>query len=272
MSSAGASDIDIAGQLSIESVQASFSAALGGSADTFGENFECNISGVRSGGQEIELGTDAITIAGGDTPVGGDAVAELVNDEILGNAGGEAGPADFGNITVTPNPGPVEVISPDGTSLERRFGCLEVRYRNLTAGTDVRLTFGNVSAVMTAFNDVPFNDVPFVSGGPTDATGGSGVPAAGSASASLAGGAVSVGPPATGSSGSAVAGSATIALPDTPTPGSGAPRPTADAFLETANIAGWGIDGGWFAPFSLLALTIPVLMKCRRKTFLTDRR
>lgn len=270
VSSAGASDIDIAGLLSIESVQASFSAALGGSADTLGEEFECNISGVRSGGQEIELGADAITIAGSDTPVGGEAVGGLVNDVILGNAGGEAGPADFGNITVIPNPGPVEVISPDGTSLERRFGCLEVRYRNTTAGTDVRLTFGNVSAVMTAFNDVPFDP-----GGSTDVTGGSGGTTGGSASDSLAGGPVSVGSPATGSSGSSGstgAGSATLALPDTPAPGSGAPRPTAHAFLETANIAGWGIDGGWLAPFSLLALSIPVLMKSRRKTFLTDRR
>lgn len=259
VSSAGASDVDVAGLLGIESVRASFSGALGATADTLEEQFECNIAGVRAGGEEIELGTDAITIAGGDTDTGGDVVSGLVND-LLGTLGGEAGPADFGTITVTPNPEPVTSISEDGTSLERRFGCLEVRYRNVTSGSDVRLTFGNVTVSMTAFNDEPFGAGP-VESAPTTGLDSSG-PTGGPAPLTSGGSGASGGPPAGGSE---------SALPTAPNPGSNAPNPSADSFLQTASIPGWGIDGGWLAPFSLLALSIPFLVKSRRLTFMTDR-
>ena len=256
VSSAGASDIDIAGQLSIESVQASFSGALGATAETLGEAFECNISGVRSGGQEIEIGTDAITLAGDDTPVGD--LGGVLND-LLGNLGGEAGPADFGTVTITPNPEPVAVISDDGTSLERRFGCLEVRYRNITSGSDVTLTFGNVTVSMTAFVDEPFSAGPVADGGGSTTTP---APVGTGASTGDLGG---------DGGGSLDTGGVEQALPEVPEAVSSAPQPAADAFLETSSIAGWGIDGTWLAPFSLLALSIPFLVKSRRLTFSTDR-
>ena len=253
VSSAGASDLDIAGQLSIESVRASFSGALGGTAESVDEAFECNISGVRAGGQEIELGTDTITLAGEDTPVGGGGIAGLVND-LLNVVGGEAGGADFGTITVTPNPEPVATISEDGTSLERRFGCLEVRYRNLTAGTDIRLTFGNVTVAMTAFNDEPFAPAP-VSGGDAGLLG--------SAPSTPSGG------PPTFADGGPTGDE--LSLPEAPSPGSEAPTPSATEFFETSTVAGWGIDGAWLAPFSLLALSIPLLVRSRRFTIATNR-
>ena len=259
VSSAGASDIDVAGQLGIESVRASFSGALAGTADSLEEQFECNISGVRAGGEEIELGTDAITIAGDDIATGGDSASGLVND-LMGAIGGEVGPADFGNITITPNPEPVTEISEDGTSLERRFGCLEVRYRNVTSGSDVRLTFGNVTVSMTAFNDEPFGAGPVAS-----------APTTGLDSSGPTGGPASLTPGGSGASGGPPAGGSESALPTAPDPGSNAPNPSADTFLQTASIPGWGIDGGWLAPFSLLALSVPFLVKSRRLTFMTDR-
>lgn len=258
VSSAGASEIDVAGQIGIESVRASFSGALGGTLDTLEEQFECNIAGVRAGGEEIELGTDAITIAGSDTAVGGDVVSGVVND-VLGTVGGEVGPADFGTITITPNPVPETTISDDGTALERRFGCLEVRYRNITSGSDVRLTFGNVTISMAAFNDEPFDP-----GAPAPAPSVGSDPVAGfdPGGGSLTSGGASDRPPD---------GSSELALPDAPDPGSNAPTPSTETFLQTASVPGWGIDGGWLAPFSLLALSIPFLVKCRRLSFPYDR-
>lgn len=256
VSSAGASDIDIAGQLGIESVRASFSGALGGTADTLEEQFECNIAGVRAGGEEIELGTDAITIAGSDTDAPGDILSGLVND-VLDTVGGEAGPADFGTITITPNPAPETTISDDGTALERRFGCLEVRYRNITSGSDVRLTFGNVTVSMSAFNDAPFDP-----GAPAPAPSAGSDPIAGTD----AGGSLT-----TGGADAPPTADPELALPDAPEPGSNAPNPSTDSFLQTASIPGWGIDGGWLAPFSLLALSIPFLVKSRRLSFPHDR-
>lgn len=255
VSSAGASDLDIAGLLSIESVRASFSGALGATAETLGESFECNISGVRSGGQEIEIGTDVITLNGDDTAVGG--LEDLVTG-LLEGVGGDVGEADLGSITVTPNPEPITEISADGTSLERRFGCLEVRYRNITSGSDVTLTFGNVAVSMTAFNDEPFSAAPV--DGTDVATPTPTLDQAGSSAGSPSGAGDSVD-----------TGGVEQALPEVPEAGSSAPRPAADAFLETSSIAGWGIDGLWLAPFSLLALSIPFLVKSRRLTFSTDR-
>lgn len=256
VSSAGASDINIAGLLSIESVQATFSGALGATAETLEESFECNVIGVRSSGQEIEIGTDAITINGDDTPIGG---IEGLVDGLLESLGGQVGDVDLGSITITPNPEPVTEISDDGTSLERRFGCLEIRYRNLTSGSDITLTFGNVAVAMTAFNDEPLSGEPV-----TDTGGVTGTPSAGptgSSAGSVGGGEIGGGDTA----------GADQALPPVPAAGSNAPRPEAGAFLKTSSIAGWGIDGAWLAPFSLLALSIPFLVKSRRLTFSTDR-
>ena len=262
VSSAGVSDLDLAGLLEIESVQASFSGALGGTADSLQEQFECNIVGARAGGQDLELGTDAITIGGEDTAVGGGAVEGVVND-LLGLLGGEVGPADLGTITVLPNPEPVTEISDDGTALSRRFGCLEVRYRNVTSGTDVRLTLGNVTVAMTAVNDEPFAPAPASEGSSPSAPSGSSAVASGGGGLSTTGGGPAPSAPSSDASESA--------LPAAPDPGSAAPSPVPETFIRTASIPGWGIDGGWLAPFALLALAIPLLVKSRRLTFSTSR-
>lgn len=260
VSSAGASGIDVAGLLGIESVQASFSGALGGMAETLDEQFECNITGVSAGGEEIELGADAITLGGTDTDPGLEAVGGLLND-VVGAIGGEVGPADFGTVTITPNPVPVTKVSEDGTSLERRFGCLEVRYRNATSGSDVRLTFGNVAVSMAAFDDVPFD------GGPTTPDSEQNPTVAPADPGDSFGSGGGLGPVETPDESTAPE----LALPSAPVPGSRAPDPSTASFLQTASLPGWGIDGAWLAPFTLLALAMPFLVKSRRLTFSTDR-
>jgi hypothetical protein len=37
----------------------------------------------------------------------------------------------------------------------------------------------------------------------------------------------------------------------------------AEPFATTASTAGWGVDGGWMAPFAFLALSLPLLARAR---------
>lgn len=252
--SSGAFELDIAGALQIEQVEARFSGAVDGTVENLQEQIECNIVGAQSSGEEVELGTDAVTLGGDDFPIPTEIASQL--NGVLAQLGGQVGPADFGFIQVTPNPAPVSEVSEDGTSIRHRFGCLEVRYRNITSGTDVKLTFGSLAVSMSAFRDEPvsFDD------------GSSGF---GSSPSSSSTGLDSDG--LIGSLGGVVTGPARPELPDAPAPGSGAPRPSIEPFLRTSIPVGWGIDGGWLAPFCLLALAVPLLAIGRRMTVLDPR-
>lgn len=254
--SAGASDIHILDQLQIEGVTASFAGTLSGSVDGLQQQLDCNITGVSVAGQEFELGTDAITIGGEDSEL--PPALEAVGD-LLGSFGGAVGPADFGSVTITPNPAPVSEVADDGTSMKHRFGCLEIRYRIPTSGTDVRITLGNVAVTMTAFVDTPFASP---GGGPAapDTT-----PGGGSSIASPPAGA-----PSSSDTSRAPSGEPS-ALPVVPEPGSAAPPPVSEPMLRNSIGVGWGIDGTWFAPFSLLALSLPILARARRFSPTTSR-
>jgi hypothetical protein len=245
--SASVGDLDLAGQFKVGSVKARYAGATAGSAETFEEALDCDIVGAEFAGQRIALGTESLTIPGQeiDVPLA-DALTGLAGG--LPQLGGPLGPADIGTVTITPNPAPVVEVSEDGTAVERRFGCLEIRYRILTSGTDVRLTFGNIAVSLNAADDVAFSpggDVDFGGGAAVDIGGGGG---------DLGGGSID---------GPTVADGGDFSLPEVPEAGGEAPPLSEQPFASAAQVAGWGIDGGWLAPFALLALAIPLLTKAR---------
>ena len=246
--SAAVHGVDIAGQLSLDSVEASYSGALGGTAETLEESLDCRLVGAELGGERIELETGSITVPGQEVDLPTAEGLAAITDAVAGG-GGEVGPADIGNVVITPNPEPLVEVSPDGSSVQRRFGCLEIRYRIPASGTDVRITLGNVAVSANAFDDEPFST--------TDGDG------ALVASGGL--GSDTIAPGRSGGVGGGRAGSES-ALPEAPTAGSGAPTPTERPFANSVTSAGWGIDGGWLAPFALLALALPLLVKARTFT------
>lgn len=245
--SAAVGGVDLAGAFTLDSVEASYVGAAGGTAETLEEDVQCRLVGAEMAGERIDLRTDALTIPGQDAPLPLGEALDALSGAIAG-AGGEIGPADIGNVVITPNPEPVTEVSPDGTSVQRRFGCLEIRYRIKASGTDVRLTLGNIAVSMNAFNDEPFSSGD-AGGAPVGDVGG---PAADIASAAAG---LGSDPPSDSDS--------DFALPAPPAAGGEAPEPSEQPFASTVSAAGWGIDGGWMAPFALLGLCIPLLAKAR---------
>jgi hypothetical protein len=253
--SASVADLDLAGQFKLGAVKARYAGATAGSAETFEEALDCDIVGAELAGQSIALGTESLTIPGQEIGLPlGDALAGLAGG--LAELGGQIGAADIGTVTITPNPAPVVEVSEDGTAVERRFGCLEIRYRILTSGTDVRLTLGNIAVSLNAANDQAFSPegdlgTDVAGDGATVDFGGSG------GSVDLGGGSDLGGGPVDGPTGG------DFSLPDVPEAGGEAPPLSDKPFASAVQAAGWGIDGGWLAPFALLALAIPLLTKAR---------
>jgi hypothetical protein len=249
--SASVSDFDLGGQFKLDSVIARYVGATAGTAETFEEALGCDISGAEMAGERIALGPESLTIPGQEIDI---PTAEALAS--LSGQGGEVGPADIGTVTITPNPEPRVEVSDDGTSVERRFGCLEIRYRILTSGTDVRLTLGSIAVSLNAADDQAFSAGDL---GGTDVAGdGATVDLSGASGGSvdLGGGtALDVPPgPAAGDG---------FTLPEVPEAGGEAPLPSDQPFASAVQAAGWGIDGGWLAPFALLALAIPLLARAR---------
>lgn len=246
--SAEASGLDIAGALTVGAVRASYAGALGGTQDTFDESpLRCDIGEVLLAGQPISLSDEGLTLGDATSPAPLDPLFDAVND-LLAPLGGQVGDADFGSVVITPNPRPTSEVSADGTQVSHRFGCLEIRYRNATAGTDVRITLGNLAVTMSAFVDAPLGS-PIDPGAATDG----GVDGSG---------------PTIGSDGGPFPDLGDdLPLPAVPEAGSAAPPVSDEPFLETGDAtvtAGWGIDGGWFAPFAFLAMSLPILVRSRR--------
>lgn len=237
-------EIDLAGELTVSGVKASFAAAMGGTPQSMQQSpLSCEIGAVRVAGQRVALDQGGITLGGTTAPSPLDPVLGNLTDD-LGAVGVPVGPADLGSITITPNPRPTSEVSEDGTQLTHRFGCLEIRYRIAASGTDVRLTLGHLAVTMSAFLDGPF-PAGAASNGPDGF-----VPDLGSTTS----------PPTQGPS-------SDLALPALPDAGANAPPPSDEAFADTSGNfvpLGWGIDGGWFAPFGVLAMSLPLLARSRR--------
>jgi hypothetical protein len=243
-------EIDIGGALTISGVKTSFAAAMGGTAETLQQTpLSCEVGAVRLAGQRIALDQGGITLGGTSAPSPADPLVDVLT-EILGSVGAPPEIADFGSITITPNPPPISEVSEDGSQLSHRFGCLEIRYRIAASGTDVKLTVGHLAVTMSAFTDAPLAE-------PT-----AGQDGAGASSPDI--GAGTNLPPAASSG---EAGLSDLGLPELGEAGSNAPPASDEPFSNTSGeseTAGWGIDGGWFAPFSLLAMSLPLLARSRR--------
>lgn len=248
VAAAEAGGIGIAGGLTVSEVRASYTAAMGGTKETFDESpLRCDIGEVLLAGQPISLHDEGLTLGDDTTPTPLDPLFDGLND-VLAALGGQVGDADFGSVKITPNPRPTSEVSPDGTQVSHRFGCLEIRYRNATSGTDMKITIGNLAVTMSAFLDAPFGSPTDTGSGTDGGFDGSG-PGIGSDAGSL---------PDLGDD---------LGLPAVPDAGSAAPPAAEEAFLDASDGAiatGWGIDGGWFAPFTLLAMSLPVLARSRR--------
>ncbi len=250
--SASVTGFDLGGQFKLDSVIARYAGATAGTAETFEEALGCDITGAEMAGQRIALGSDAVTIPGQEIDIpSAEALAGL------GGQGGEIGPADIGAVTITPNPEPRVEVSDDGTSVERRFGCLEIRYRILTSGTDVRLTLGNVAVSLNAANDEPFSSEGDFGGVDVAGDGATMDPSGASGGSSDLGGGTGPDVPSSPAAGDG------FTLPEVPEAGGEAPPLSDQPFASSVQSAGWGIDGGWMAPFALLALAIPLLTRAR---------
>ncbi|HEX4979565.1 MAG TPA: hypothetical protein VFV35_05825 [Acidimicrobiales bacterium] len=259
------SDIEIAGVLRIPSLDTSVAAALDGTKDRAEvEERRCSLAGATIGGIPIEFRPDGFVIADQATlPVPLGAATQLVNrlleqaSIVIG-----AGPADPGVLQITPYPGETSTLAPDGTEFTTQFGCLEIRYRIPVSGTDVKITLGKIAMRMGAFAAEPFDDSGFSAGdtGESESTDLGGSIDTATGSTDLGGDPIDT----------SLSGSVGGDPPSPPEPGAGAPRPSSESFETSSSpisTATWGFDGGWLAPYALLALAIPILAKARRFSF-----
>lgn len=257
------SEVEIAGALRIPSIDSSVSAALDGTKQgaSISER-RCSLAGATIAGVPVELRPDGFVIAEQATlPAPVPILTNLVNTAlqqasvVIG-----AGPGDPGVLQIIPYPGEASTLAEDGTEFSTQFGCLEIRYRIPTSGTDVKITLGKLATRVGAFAAEPFDDsgVSSVDDASADMAvepSTSGVELGGdlggpSLSTDLPAGAVGVSP-----------------APSPPKPGAAAPPPSSAPF-ETASspisTSTWSLDGAWLAPYALLALATPVLAKARR--------
>ncbi len=276
-------EIVIGGILKIAALESSVTAELGGTKETAAvSERRCKIVGASILGIPIEFGDGGIRLANAaKLPLPVNGAMTIVNEGlrkagiIIANAGettaevptptGSSAGFDPGILKVTPYPGSETKMAEDGTSMETNFGCLEIHYRVPVSGLDIKFNLGRVAMRMSAFIDPEF--------GAPEVEGFSATPSIPDVPAST--------PPATvdGTSGTTTVDTApvvelvdlgtapvgdadTTVLSDLP-----APETSSSRFLEespTVMAASWGIKGGWFAPFALLALALPLLAYARR--------
>src|SRR3546814_3944786 len=127
---------------------------------------------------------------------------------------------------------------------------------DLTSGTDVRLTLGNIAVSLNAANDQAFSPegdlgTDVAGGGATVDIGGSG------GSVDLGGGSDLGGWSVEGPSGG------DVSLPDVPEAGGEAPPPSERPFAAAVHTRGWGMDGGSLPPSALPDLGMPLLFNAR---------
>ncbi|MGK2957317.1 MAG: hypothetical protein ACSLFB_02690 [Acidimicrobiales bacterium] len=268
-------EISIGGILKIAALESSVSAELGGTKETAAvSERRCKIVGASIMGIPIEFGDSGFTLANADKVPGGVNTAVKIANEALSKAGiiiGKAGEAstplpaaappaggatsgfDPGILKITPYPGIETKMAEDGTSMETNFGCLEIHYRVPVSGLDVKLNLGRVSLKMGAFIDPEFgfkSDEPFTPSPTTPNNVG------GTTNTSPIAQLVDLGTTPVGNVDPTV-------ISDVVT----SPTPSSDNFLrESPKVlaASWGITGGWFAPFGLLVLALPLLAYARR--------
>ncbi|HET7718972.1 MAG TPA: hypothetical protein VFK43_03320, partial [Acidimicrobiales bacterium] len=108
--SASVGGLDLAGQFRLSGIEARYAGATAGTAETLEEQLACDLVGAELAGQKIALGTESITIPG--QQIGNPLAAAL--GALSGLPGARLGPADLGQVTITPNPAPVVEVAEDG--------------------------------------------------------------------------------------------------------------------------------------------------------------
>ncbi len=276
--SASVGEITIGGILKIAALESSVSGELGATKETAAvSERRCKIVGVSILGIPIEFGDGGIKLADAvKLPVSTNAAMKIANEAlakagiIIGKAGEAAAPVtapaggassgfDPGILKITPYPGVETKMAEDGTSLETNFGCLEIHYRVPVSGLDIKLNLARISLKMGAFIDPEFG---------SDNESFTPSPSAPSPAPANVGGTTDTGPVAQlvdlGDSGPVGdIGTEPIAEVDTP-------QTSSEKFLKESPkvlASTWGIKGGWFAPFVLLSLALPLLAYARRASF-----
>ncbi len=271
-------EITIGGILKIAALESSVSAELGGTKETAAvSERRCKIVGASILGIPIEFGDGGIQLANAaKVPLVVDGAMAIANEGLrkagiiiakagettadLPVPGGSGAGFDPGILKITPYPGIETKMAEDGTSMETNFGCLEIHYRVPVSGLDVKLNLGRVAMKMGAFIDAEF-------GAPTDegfSPAPSTVQSPPTSPPDVGGTTTDTGPVAQLIDlGATPVGEAdTTVLADLPTPATSSTK-----FLKESPkvlAASWGIKGGWFAPFALLVLALPLLAYARR--------
>jgi hypothetical protein len=240
-------DVFMFDSIKIPSMKTSISAALDGTPENASVTGErCTITGATVAGVPVTIDGDGVHAATQNQPLGAvlDPGGKLVQDTLnqLGvSLKTLAGSADPGRGQVAGFPGEA-TVSEDGTHVSASLACLQVSYRVPTSGSVFAFTFGTANLNMQAFTAVA----------PPSTLGASSSSVAPGASGSTASGASTV-LPAGKSAASAVP------APSAPIAGAGAPAPSATPFKKVG--FGWKIP---YPPFGILALSVPLMIWCRR--------
>ncbi len=257
-------DVSIAGAIRIASLDSSVTAALDGTKEhaSFSDK-RCALAGVTIAGVPIELRPSGFVLANQATlPVPLDAATSLVNSVLQqAHVAIGSGPVDPGILQITPYPGAPSTLADDGTEFNASFGCLQIRYRIPVSGTDVNITLGKVALQVGAYAAAPFDDTSVSSDTGTSGDSGSTPDSSLTAAPST--------DLATDLGGASTSGGSTGSLPapKPPKAGAGTPPVSSKSFSKSSSpiaASTWSMDGGWLAPFALLALAVPVLAKARR--------
>lgn len=264
-------EISIGGILKIAALESSVSAELGGTKETAAvSERRCKIVGASIMGIPIEFGDGGFTLTNAaKLPVAVNGAVQIANEALrkagiiiakagettadLPVPGGSGAGFDPGILKVTPYPGIETKMAEDGTSMETNFGCLEIHYRVPVSGLDVKLNLGRVGLKMGAFIDPEFGSKSDEAFTPSPTTPNN---VGGTTNTSPIAQLVDLGTTPVGNVDPTV-------LSDVVT----SPSPSGDKFLrESPRVlaASWGIKGGWFAPFALLVLALPLLAYARR--------
>lgn len=150
----------LAGLIQVDGVRTSVAGSLSGRPGEAAVSIQpCEITGVRIAGVPVRLRADGATIDANAVP--------LPLGESLGELAGLVGqlthleeplrqlsiPVDVGRVTLTALPPEKAVVAEDGTRIEARATCLEVRYTIAVSGSSVRIAIGQSTLSMSAYRN-----------------------------------------------------------------------------------------------------------------------
>lgn len=148
----------LAGLIQVDGVRTSVAGSLTGRPGEAAVSVQpCEVTGVRIAGVPVRLRADGATVDANAVP--------LPLGESLGELAGLVGqlthleeplrqlsiPVDVGRVSITVLPPDRPVVAEDGTRIEARATCLEVRYTIAASGSSVRIAIGQSTLSMSAY-------------------------------------------------------------------------------------------------------------------------